>query len=217
MKMKLPGDITGGVGIFVVMFLIALVEMYLFKNVKAFGACACAGGHCVGDCGGQSGGRACACTNGNCVGDCDGGGGGGGKGGGGKGKGGGGKGGGGKGKGGNGKEEDGGGGDKAKPAPSKPAAPAPSAPAPSAPAPAASNCSCMPMDSDPSRQKIETPDGTDCANHEYPGSVAECETLLATVASSPCCTGGGGDGGDGEESANLAYVPRIIISRIIMA
>ena len=78
LKLKLPGDITGGLVIFAIMFTIAIVEIYALKNVKAFSACACANGHCVGECGGKGGkgkgkgGKACACTNGNCVGDCNG-------------------------------------------------------------------------------------------------------------------------------------------------
>ncbi len=78
------------------------------------------------------------------------------------------------------------------------AAPAPAPAAPAA-APKAGNCSCMPMDSDPSRFKIETPQGVDCANHEYPSSMAACETLLKTVAGSACCTGSGGGGGGGKK------------------
>ena len=117
-----------------------------------------------------------------------------------------------------------------------PSTPAPSTPAPSTPAPAPAagggcDCSCMPMDSDPTRQKIETAAGEDCANHAYPGSVAECETLLATVCASRGGGGGGGTttpapaaedggeegggdgeeeeaGGDEEESGNLARVFR---------
>lgn len=87
-------------------------------------------------------------------------------------------------------------------------APAAPAAAPAAPAAKAGNCSCMPMDSDPSRFKIETPDGVDCANHEYPPSMAACETLLKTVAGSPCCTGSGGGGGGGGKKAKSNYGSR---------
>jgi hypothetical protein len=43
------------------------------------------------------------------------------------------------------------------------------------------DCSCMPMDSDPNRWKIETAAGEDCANHEYPDSPEACATLLQSV------------------------------------
>lgn len=38
MKLKLPGDITGGLMIFGIMFAVAIIELYLLKNVKAFRA-----------------------------------------------------------------------------------------------------------------------------------------------------------------------------------
>lgn len=83
------------------------------------------------------------------------------------------------------------------------------------PAPAAAggcDCSCMPMDSDPSRFKIETAAGVDCYNNIYPASMAECETALKEVCakrgggggSTPAATesGGSGDsGGGGDDKA----------------
>jgi uncharacterized phage infection (PIP) family protein YhgE len=43
------------------------------------------------------------------------------------------------------------------------------------------SCSCMPMDSDPNRFKIETPEGRDCVNHQYFATMAECESRLNEV------------------------------------
>lgn len=53
-------------------------------------------------------------------------------------------------------------------------------------------CSCMNMDSDKTRWKIETASGTDCYNHIYPGSIQECATALKEVCAGSCCGGGGG-------------------------
>jgi len=87
----------------------------------------------------------------------------------------------------------------------------------------ACDCSCMPMDSDPSKFKIETADGVDCYNHVYPPSKAECETALkevcakrasggADLASAPDKTAKGGGGatdkaakGGGKKAKSAAY------------
>jgi hypothetical protein len=36
MKLQLPSDIQGGIAIFAIMFTITIVEIYVFKNVRAF-------------------------------------------------------------------------------------------------------------------------------------------------------------------------------------
>lgn len=56
------------------------------------------------------------------------------------------------------------------------------------------NCSCMNMDSDKTRWKIETPDKKDCYNHIYPPSIEECAKALKEVCAGSCCGGGGGGG-----------------------
>ena len=43
------------------------------------------------------------------------------------------------------------------------------------------SCSCMPMDSDPNRFKIEDPSGRDGNNHIYFNSMAECESRLFQI------------------------------------
>lgn len=100
-------------------------------------------------------------------------------------------------------------------------------------APTGCDCTCMPMDGDATRRKIETAAGVDCVNHEYFGpenADALCATKLAEVcatrsgggtSTTPATTpaSGGGDeeedsGGDeeedeDEESANIARVYRV--------
>ena len=87
-------------------------------------------------------------------------------------------------------------------------------PAPGGEAPTtggACDCSCMPMDGDANRQKIETAAGEDCNNNIYfgPGTdkgVAECKTRLAEICAergggtTPPAGGGGApaEGGDEE-------------------
>jgi len=124
-------------------------------------------------------------------------------------------------KGGGGKAAKGGGGKAAGGAKDAAGGGADTADAPAADAPAdtpatdtpACDCSCMPMDSDPSKFKIETADGVDCYNHVYPPSKDECETALkevcakratggADLASAPDKTAKGGGGATDKAAAD---------------
>jgi hypothetical protein len=65
------------------------------------------------------------------------------------------------------------------------------------------DCSCMPMDTQKGKFKIETAAGVDCYNHVYPSSMAECETALKGV----CAKRGGGGGSSTPSGDTSAAAP----------